>query len=60
MNHAYRCGARRRLDRWRQTTNPTIPITMINNESGVPPERDASASGAPARKGWWQRKLGGE
>jgi len=43
------------------SSEPRLERIVIGqqNEAEVVAE-DASASAAPARKGWWQRKLGGE
>ena len=41
------------------SSEPRLERIVVGQQLEVTTE-DASASGAPARKGWWQRKLGGE
>jgi ribonuclease E len=41
------------------SSEPRLERIVVGEQLEVSTE-DASASGAPVRKGWWQRKLGGE
>ena len=41
------------------SSEPRLERIVVGQQVEVSTE-DASASSAPARKGWWQRKLGGE
>jgi ribonuclease E len=41
------------------SSEPRLERIVVGQQLEVSTE-DASASTAPARKGWWQRKLGGE
>ncbi|KAB2940657.1 MAG: ribonuclease E/G [Hyphomicrobium sp.] len=50
-------AARRRAS----SSEPRLERIVVGQPNGGEPvAEDASASNAPARKGWWQRKLGGE
>ena len=43
------------------SSEPRLERIVVGPQDGGEAAReDATASGAPARKGWWQRKLGGE
>ena len=52
---ARRAAPRRRTG----SSEPRLERIVVGQQVEVSTE-DASASSAPARKGWWQRKLGGE
>jgi ribonuclease E len=41
------------------SSEPRLERIVVGEQLEVSTE-DASASSAPVRKGWWQRKLGGE
>jgi ribonuclease E len=41
------------------SSEPRLERIVVGEQIEVSTE-DASASNAPVRKGWWQRKLGGE
>jgi ribonuclease E len=43
------------------SSEPRLERIVVGPQDGGEAAReDATAPGAPARKGWWQRKLGGE
>jgi ribonuclease E len=42
------------------SSEPRVERIVVGQPQGEAVTEDASASSAPVRKGWWQRKLGGE
>jgi ribonuclease E len=42
------------------SSEPRLERIVVAPDGGEAATEDATASGAPVRKGWWQRKLGGE